>query len=359
MMQKRLYIYNFDMKKVFSSLVSIILIAFFLTVLNRVFLPKYVEENQDGRITQDYYLEKLPTDILFVGSSTVYSGISPVILWEKQGFTSYDRSNASQPMWTSYYLIEDAVKRIGKEKPELIVLDVGFIKYDDAFAEEPSNRKAIDGMRTSPSKIRCALAAMGENERLIEYIFPVLRFHTRWKELTLSDFKYAFSGVQTNYNGYLINTVQTETLPERTGGRYLEKDPSETLISPRNAEYLKKIMELCKKENISLFLMKTPSYSDNWSYAYDEQIEEIAKDYGVTYLNFDELSDEMGIDYHTDSPDEGSHLNLWGAEKFSAYLSDYIAEHYPVTSHTEDARYRAVWDEKVSRYEEEKANLGR
>ena len=335
-------------------LAAVIGIALFLTILNRVFLPKYVEENQDGRITQDYYLEKLPTDILFVGSSTVYSGISPVIIWKEQGFTSYDRSNASQPMWTSYYLIEDALSRIGKKKPQLIVLDVGFIKYDDEFAEEPSNRKAIDGMRASPAKYRCALAAMGENERLIEYIFPILRFHTRWKELSLSDFKYAFSEVQTNHNGYIMNFIRTETLPERSGGRYLEKDSAETLITPRNTEYLRRIIELCKRKDVELFLMKTPSYSDNWSYSYDDQIREIAGEYGIDYVNFDDQSEAMGIDYLTDSPDEGSHLNLWGAEKFSVYLADYIKEHYSIDSHSKDDAYRKVWEEKVSRYEEEK-----
>ncbi|MBQ7562395.1 MAG: SGNH/GDSL hydrolase family protein [Lachnospiraceae bacterium] len=332
-----------------SNLVSAIIIALFLTILNRVFLPKYVDENQDGRITQDYYLEKLPTDILFVGSSTVYSGISPVILWEKQGFTSYDRSNASQPMWTSYYLIEDAVSGIGSKKPQLVVLDVGFIKYDDEFAEEPSNRKAIDGMRTSFSKLRCALAAMGENERLIEYIFPVLRFHTRWKELSASDLRYAFSEIETNHNGFLMNFIRTQTLPERSNGRYLEKEDTE--LTPRNVEYLKKIIELCRRKDISLFLMKTPSYSDNWSYSYDDQIREIAGEYGIEYVNFDDQSDAMGIDYRTDSPDEGNHLNLWGAEKFSAYLADYIAEHYTVSSHSGEERYRRVWEEKVLRYE--------
>ena len=246
----------------------------------------------------------------------------------------------------------DAVK--SGRKPELVALDIGFIKYDDNFVEEPSNRKSLDGMRLSPSKLGAIEAAKGENERLIEYLFPVLRFHTRWKELSGADFWYAFANADVDHSGYLIDYQQTETVPDRKAGEYMGKRKESTRLSARNVEYLKKVLEFCRDNQIELFLMKVPSLSENWSYDYDEQIREIAEPYEVTYVNFDLFSDEMGLDFATDSPDEGSHLNTLGAEKFSRYLAQYISEHYAVTDRSKDEKYRAVWDAKFDRYEADK-----
>ncbi|MCR4656305.1 MAG: SGNH/GDSL hydrolase family protein [Lachnospiraceae bacterium] len=326
-----------------------VLAVLLFTVLNRVFMPKYVSENPDGHITEDFYKEKLPLDVIFVGSSTVYSAVSPPVLWERQGFASYDRGNASQPMWISYYMIEDAFK--SGRKPELVALDVGFIKYDDNFVEEPSNRKALDGMRLSRVKLDAVKAAKGEDEKVIDYIFPILRFHTRWKELSLEDFEYVFRNAYVDHNGYLINYNVTDSLPERDGPRYMNEDIE---ISKRNREYLLKIIELCRDNGTGLFLMKVPSYSNNWGYHFDDQIREIAEPYGIDYVNFDESADEIGLDYNIDSPDNGNHLNTYGAEKFSAYLADYLKAHYELSSHKEDEKYRKVWDEKLERYEADK-----
>lgn len=334
-------------KKICLIILKAAIALFLIVVLNRIFMPKYIYENQDGRVTEEFYKEQLDTDIIFVGSSTVYSGISPVILWQDYGYTSYDRGNASQPMWTSYYMIEDA---IACHKPKLVVLDIGFIKYWDTYAEEPSNRKAIDGMRFSPSKIACIEAAMDPEEKLTDYLFPIFRFHTRWKELSHEDFQYMFYHSLVTHNGFLLDFRETKQLPKHEG--YMLKD--NTLLSERNVEYLEKIIELCQDNEIQVMLMKVPSYSDNWSFDYDAQITDIAADYGVNYINFDPYSEEIGLDYKKHSPDKGNHLNTPGAEVFTKYLGAYISENYRVPVHTGEPAYEAVWDKKIERYETEK-----
>ncbi len=346
MMQNRLF------TLCFKIILKTALAAFLITVLNRVFMPKYINENEDGRITADYYRQELTPDIIFVGSSTVFSAVSPPILWQEKGYASYDRGNASQTIWTSYYMIEDALK--DRHRPEFVVLDVGFIKYGDDFVEEPSNRKALDGMRLSPVKYRAVEAARGEEERFIEYLFPILRFHTRWKELSSEDFYYAFVSPVVDHAGYLIDYVRTPTLPDRRPGEYDNKTFEETRISEKNREYLIRILELCRDRKVGLMLMKLPSLSDNWSLYYDEQIEEIAEPYGISYINFDKYSDEMGIDYALDSPDEGSHLNTSGAEKFSRYLAGYLSKNYDIKTRENDEAYIKVWSRIVEDYEEDK-----
>ena len=331
-------------KSIILFVIKLIVVIFILVVINRLFMPKYISENQDGRITQEYYKEKLNTDVLFVGSSTVYSGVSPVTLWKDYGITSYTRSNSSQTLWISYYMIEEAIKR---NKPQLVVQDVGFIKYDDNYAEEACTRKSLDGMKWSSSKVNCINESMSEDENFIDYVFPIFRFHSRWKELTEEDYKSVFYTGTVSHNGHLVNKNKSPELVEHDG--YAPKD--DTRLGNRNLEYLEKIIKLCQENDVQIMLIKVPSYSDNWSYDYDAQIGEVADKYGVVYNNFDDESELIGLDYRNDSPDNGSHLNSYGAEKFSKYFGSYILENYDVDNHASDEKYITVWNKKINDYD--------
>ena len=97
-------------------------------------------------------------------------------------------------------------------------------------------------------------------------------------------------------------------------------------------------------------LFKVPAFSDNWGTDYDRQINEIAAEYGISYVNFDEYNDAIGLDYSTDTPDMGSHLNTSGAVKFSRYLGDHIASAYQVSDRRTDGKYSRNWADTVSRY---------
>ncbi|MCR5590214.1 MAG: hypothetical protein K6F73_01650 [Lachnospiraceae bacterium] len=327
-------------KNIITVLLKIILIVFLAVTLTRIMMPKYLdEESKDGRITQEYYPASSVSDVLFVGSSVVFSGIDPKVLWERDGISAFVRANASQTMWISYYMTEDAIKC---HKPELVCLDMTFIKYDDDFVEEPSTRKSVDGMRLSSSKIECALASMGEDERLVEYLIPILRFHSRWKEFTWDDIRYAWYLSPVTMNGYIADY---EVGPAETEDLTYAGSPDQK-ISPKNEEYLRKTIELCADNGVQLLLFKTPSLSSNWSDALDVQISAIADEYGITYINFDRYGRDIGLNFKEDTPDMGSHLNHTGAEKFSEYLGDYINANYEVSDRRDAKKYDRYWSKK-------------
>ncbi|MCR5672471.1 MAG: hypothetical protein K6F87_02005 [Lachnospiraceae bacterium] len=323
-------------RKIAINLIKIILIVFLVITLNRIFMPKYINENPDGRITQEYYPFSRYCDVLFVGSSTVYSGIDPRVLWDEDGISSYIRANASQTMWISYYMTEDALRC---HKPELVCLDMTFIKYDDDFVEEPSTRKSLDGMRPGISKINCIKASMGEDEKMAEYIVPLFRFHSRWKELTWDDIRYAWYFKNVTKNGHLPDDTT-----DPADSDVLEYFGSADRISPKNEQYLRKTIELCRDNDIQIMLFKMPSLSGNWSSMLDERIEDIANEYNVSYINFDAYNDDIGLDYTVDTPDKGSHLNSKGAEKFSRYLGDHIKDRYVITDRRGEKGYDRYWN---------------
>ena len=105
-----------------------------------------------------------------------------------------------------------------------------FIKYDDDFVEEPSTRKSLDGMRLGTSKINCIKASMGEDENMTEYIMPLFRFHTRWKELTWDDIRYAWYTGKVTKNGF-IEDDEVEPAEEEVREEEPEEEQEKTITA--------------------------------------------------------------------------------------------------------------------------------
>lgn len=330
-------------KTIIKTAAALIVSGMLLFVLDGVFSPKYITENKDGNITAEFYRTGTPLDAVFFGSSTVYNAVSPDIMWDRYGFTSYTRANASQTMWQSYYLIRDTVRN---NRPKLITLDVSFMKYGEDFFEEAANRKTIDGMRLSPDKLRCAKASMWEEESLISYVFPILRFHSRWDDLKGEDLRYAFRRPKVTYEGFIMEFGKTEEVEE-----YDKIELSEPAFPQKAEKYLRLIMDYCREEDIPLLLMKTPTYINTWHPEYDEMLGHMTRDYeGCDYINFDQAAEHMGIIRAEDYVDGHSHLNVNGAQKFSVFFGGYIKERYDLPDHRDDDRYSGIWNDRYTRY---------
>lgn len=334
-------------KKALCVIFKIILIVFLVVLLNFVFMPKYINENMDGRVVSEYYREKTDPDVIFLGSSTVYSGVSPVYMYEKYGFTSYVRASSSQPGWLSYCILKESLKY---HVPKVVVLDIGFLKEADDYAEEVSNRKAFDYMRLSKTKIDGLNDAMADVEDIWDYIIPIFRYHSRWNDLGADDFKYALYKPDVTYNGFIMNkNVSTDEL--------VHKSPEEIddyTLGPRNEEYLIKIIELCRSNNINLMFMKVPSFDDKWKEMMENDLKRVADEYGIEYINYDRR--DIGFDWNQDSPDNGRHLNLFGAEKFSDVLGSDLTERFELGKSQNTDFVNNEWNKKAERYENDKKN---
>ena len=184
-------------------------------------------------------------------------------------------------------------------------------------------------------------------EKLTEYIVPLFRFHSRWKEFTWDDIRYAYYNTPVTFNGF----IKDEEVEPADRDELVYAKTGEEPLSSKNVEYLRRSIELCRDKGVQIMLFKVPSFSDNWGTDLDRQISGIAEEYGVSYVNFDEYNDAIGLDYKKDTPDMGSHLNTFGADKFSDYFGNYITSNYKVSDRRGDAKYSKNWDEIVRRYE--------
>lgn len=332
-------------KKVIRYALVFVFIGVTLFLLQRLFMPKYVEGIVEGSLTAEYYEETTDHDVLMVGDCEVYENFSPIKMWEDYGITSYIRGSAQQLIWQSYYLLEDALRY---EKPKVVVFNVLSMKYDEP-QKEAYNRMTIDGMRWSKSKINAINASMCEDENFLTYMFPLLRYHSRWSNLDMNDVNYMFKSKKISHNGYYmrVDTKAAENVP--TG-----KALNDYTFGENSYKYLDKMVKLCKDNDIKLVLVKAPSLYPYWYDEWDKQMEDYAKKNDVAYVNFLKCSKEAGLDFDKDTYDGGLHLNLSGAEKLSTYFGKWLKDNYNLEDHRSGSEYSKVYDEKIKFYNEMK-----
>ena len=335
--------------------------------------------------------------MIVLGDCEVYENFDPISIWKNYGITMYIRGNADQKLWQSYYLLEDTLIT---ETPKVVVLNVQQLMFDKPEKEE-YNRMVFDGMRWSCAKMSGILASMMPDENIIDYIFPILRYHSRITQLSQTDFEYYFNRRHITHNGYYMridvlpvsesDVASDDWVKKQYGyaaghhkktadsegdevqdiedpwGEYSDdedevEDPWEEhseydgetgesrdddIFGKYAIEYLDKICSLCKENGIRLVLVKAPSLSPVWTAEQEGWVEEYTKDAGLEYINFYELLNETGIDYETDTYDGGLHMNYSGALKLSGYLGEYLYDECGLEDHRGDEALSSAYDEKI------------
>lgn len=324
---------------------SAVIVLSSLFLLQRLLTPKYVDDVVEGAFVAEYYQEEKDHDVIFIGDCEVYENFSPVALWQDYGLNTYIRGSAEQYIWQSYYLLEDTLRY---ETPRAVVFNIQSLQFDES-QREAYNRMTLEGMEWSAVKVKAILASMKPNEHFLDYVFPLLRYHSRWSELSAADFQYMFSTRQVSHNGYYmrVDVRPAENVP---AGKPL----ADYSFGENAWKYLEMMTSLCKERGIQLILIKAPSLYPYWYPEWDQQVRDYAEEQGLPYLNFLELQEETGIDYATDTYDGGLHMNLSGAEKLSAYFGRYLREEIGLPDRRGESELAAVWEKKAAAYEAEK-----
>lgn len=340
-------------KLIIRIVASILVLVLVLTLLTLLLSPKFMSDITEGAMIAEFYEEEMCHDVVFVGDCELYENISPVALWENCGISTYIRGSAQQLIWQSYYLMEDTLRY---EKPKVFVFNVLSMKYNEP-QRETYNRMTIDGMRWSSSKVNSIRASMMPNEHFIEYVFPLLRYHSRWNELNSDDFKYLTHRDQVSHNGYYmrVDVKPVSSVPEP---RPLE----DYNFGSNSWNYLNKMYDLCRANGIELVLVKAPSLFPTWYPEWDQQIVKFASEHKLQYYNLLNMSDLIGIDWATDTYDGGLHLNLSGATKTSIFFGKLLRDTFHIEDHRGDPYYENIWSSKVDFYyeciEEQKVKYG-
>lgn len=318
-----------------------------LDILGKVFTPKWLtnKDNSHTYISKGFYDEKENSlDVLFLGNSDVYRGVSPIEIYKNTGITSYNYVASGERIWTGYYLFLEALE---SQSPRVIVLNVDGI-FSSSHSSFANYRKAFDNMRLDKNKVNAINDEAFDFNfvKRVSFYLPIFNYHSRYSKLNRNDFKYAFSKLHNSYKGLDMTTVRVA--PSKT----FDVDGAE--ISDKAMEYLNKIKDECTKREIELVLMWLPSL-DSYSIERGKVIADYVSKNSLPFLDLNINYKSFGLDFKEDSSDGGDHLNVYGAEKVSKYLGEYLEKNYSFSKH--DKSVTDVWDRDVKIYDEGKKEL--
>ena len=329
--------------KTIKILFIILVLIIIFVLVNKLLSPKYMENLVEGSMIAEYYDEEKNHEVIFIGDCEVYANFSPMVMYEQEGISSYVRGTSQQLVWQSYGILKETLKY---ETPKVVVFNVNSLRYSEPVSEA-YNRLTLDKMKWSKEKVEMINASMTKDETFISYVFPILRYHSRFSELNKEDFEYMFKEKKNTFNGFLINKKV-----KPAGNLPTKKVLPDYNFSENCIKYLDKMTQICKDNNIKLVLIKAPSLYPYWYDEYNNQIIQYAEKNNLDFYNLKEVADLVGIDYEKDTYDGGLHLNLTGATKLSTYFSKILKENYELKDYRKDESVNKIYQEKLKLYKQ-------
>ena len=330
------------MKKVIGKIIYTALFlacfVFLFAIFIKVFHFKF------GKALETY--KKLPedtVDVLIVGSSHTYRNISPAVLYDQGGYSAYILGTPSQPLWNSYYMMEEALKT---QHPKVIIAEAYKYAAQKEYYDDAITLKAISGMGFSKTLFEDVNASVEDPKARINFVLGFPWYHSRYKELGLADFRSNYN--DPFYDAYLgsalINKPEAHDVPVGVGEIKEVRSMSE-----KHKIYLDKMVDLAKKNDCELVFVIVPFYEKYQDMQpYYNWLKQYAEENGVEYLNFFELQDAPQLDGTTDFA-RGNHLSRYGAEKVSVYLAEYLKQKYSLDDHRGDEKYQR-WQRNLELY---------
>lgn len=335
-----------------KAILIVTVISVLCYIISPIFVPKWdtADDNFVGTNLKGLNVEQENTlDVFYVGNSSVFCGISPIEIWDKYGLTGYNIAIGSSRTWTEYYMIKNYLQN---QSPKMIVLDIS-CAFEQDDAEEVYYRKAFDHIKMSSEKIEAILSDAYDNSipDVLSYIMPVIRFHDRWQELSSKDFNMAYKDDMTISKGY---DYYDNVVPYNNSYNYLNDKVPDT-ISDKSKQYLDKIVDLCKKNDIEVIFTVVPT-TESWNNNMHNVMQEYCNKNNVEFfdLNTEKQLKAMKLDWTKDTCDGGIHLNHSGAYKVSMAIGDYISKKLNHITHNSEVTKQ--WNNCYSRYIDEIVN---
>ena len=117
------------MKKSVMKIIGAVLV-FALIFGSMAGLLRYRYSDSITSIRRFYQLEDNTVDLLGLGTSHVYEGLSPAVLYREYGIAAYDLCAPAQAVWNSYYYFVEALKT---QTPRAVVFDVYMLNTNSEY----------------------------------------------------------------------------------------------------------------------------------------------------------------------------------------------------------------------------------
>lgn len=311
---------------------------------------------------QELYAQAGQVDTLFLGSSHCYRSVDPAAVDEALGIHSFNAGSSQQLPDGSYYMLQEAASQ---NDLKTVYLEMFYTGYNQsASSDVPLACYLLTDFMQWNSPYRYEyLWEMGGMASLADLLLPARHgMATPGAWLTLWQAKLTDGYAPGNYhyvtypeegeayrgNGF----VYTEGTPQDGFTSILNVDP-EPPLSDFGWEYLTKITDFCRAQDIRLVLFTAPlpsayvSNTENYQ-AYVDALRSFSAENSIQYWDFSLYREQKELDLGIGDFSDAHHLNGVGAEKFTAVLCDVMAE--DAAGGDVSGRFCDTVEEKLSRY---------
>lgn len=254
--------------------------------------------------------------IVNVGDSLSYTAFSPMQVWRDYGLTSIDCGQPGQRTEAACSVLQAVFK---SQKPAVVLMEAHCLFVSDQGAKELENQ-------------------FGE---LLGRVFPIVRYHSFWNKDTWGE------GRRGAYQGFRIRA----SINPYTKGDYMSRRMKRTAIPDANRESLAEIRDLCDENGAKLVLYSSPS-PRNYNRTRVKVLLKMAKELDIPCIDLNSKVSAIGIDWQTDSLDGGDHLNIFGAQKTTAFLMKYLRKNLKIRfTDTAEKVSTSEWNEMADEYQ--------
>ncbi len=258
--------------------------------------------------------------VLAVGNSDLYSGLSPQIIYNNTGITSIDAAYPVTHPKEAYELTTNILKK--QPSCKVLILET-------------------DMVYTNPGK---------SGIKRVMYLFGEFLIRLDLKE----NFSYLYKKrtYPPENNTFTHGYYYSDNISEEKDLIKGSMEPTDEVrdLPNESLKYIKKIKKLCDKNGIELIFLEIPSPA-SWNYAKHNAVTQLADELGVEFIDLNLETEGVTFDYPTDFRDNGNHLNYHGAVKVSNYMSE-VLKSYGIKDTRGDEKY-ASYAKSVEKYLEE------
>lgn len=247
-------------------------------------------------------------DVLIFGSSRAQHHYIPDILVEGTHYTGFNCGLGGQPLAFSLVQISETLKRY---KPQTIILDV---TPDFRFDVDSDPRlKILAPYYRTDTLVKKILLDNGSKYERLKFLSSIYPYNGMLADILLAHIYVP----DVSIKGYIPSpqgTIDQNWVPE-------EDAADNQAIPAKQVQYLKRIVDICKKEEVSLWIIISPLYRTTIE---EEKISRQIKDFAeINDISFIDFSfNQTFSDYRLFK--DHLHLTTAGAEIFTIMVRDSV-----------------------------------
>lgn len=331
------------LKRAVRVIIMCLCVFFGIQGMQKILIPFSSHDTNQNRT---FYEQPDNTiDVLAVGTSLMMMGFSPLRMYDKTGITAYNRASSCQAPQITYFTVKKTLKT-QKLKAVICSATVLTIKFN-YDKKEAWLRRGMDYKKFSADKIKIAkdLASRSKEQSLASYIFPILRYHSRWTdvfkgELTDErDGEYDYNRGYTPIYGHLERpNVAARNLANR----------EKIIISDDTKYWMGKTIQLCKENNVKFIIIGNMTMQ--WTKGMHNATKDYADKMNVDFYdyNFSPYQEECGLDWEKDFYDR-KHTNIFGVFKLTDDIGKILVEKYKIGKSKLPEKVKAQYREDIKR----------